>query len=150
MVGHAAYPAYDSTMRPATMSPEILGGLLRGRLGFTGLAISDDLDMKALATWGEMPDRAARSFASGCDVLLVCHHLEDVPGVIERLEDPALDGRREEALGRFDVYRQRLSTLRAARDHVNLMDAAGGGDRLEIVQEALAEILKSARGGEGA
>jgi beta-N-acetylhexosaminidase len=149
MVGHAAYPAYDSSMRPATMSPEILGGLLRGRLGFTGLAVSDDLDMKALATWGEMPDRAARSFASGCDVLLVCHNLSDLPGVIERLEDPALDGRREEALGRLDVYRQRLSTLRAARDHVNLMDAAGGGDRLEIVQEALAEILKSARGGDG-
>ncbi|MEA2693218.1 MAG: beta-N-acetylhexosaminidase [Acidobacteriota bacterium] len=150
MVGHAAYPAYDSTMRPATMSPEILGGLLRGRLGFTGLAVSDDLDMKALTTWGEMPDRAARAFASGCDVLLVCHSLSDLPRVIERLEDPSLDGRREEALERFDVYRQRLSTLRAARDHVSLVDQATGGDRLEIVREALAEILKSARGGEAA
>jgi len=148
MIGHAAYPAYDSSMRPATMSPEILGGLLRGRLGFTGLSISDDLDMKALASWGEMPDRAAQAFASGCDVLLVCHRLEDVPEVIERLEHPSLDERREEALERLDVYRQRLRTLRAARDHVNLMDAAGGGDRLEIVQDALAEILKSAKGGE--
>ena len=146
MVGHAAYPAYDSSMRPATMSPEILGGLLRGRLAFTGLAVSDDLDMKALAPWGEMPDRAARAFASGCDVLLVCHRLEDLPGVIERLEDPSLDERREEALERLDVYRQRLSTLRAARDHMSLVDPAAAGDRLEVVQNALAEILKSARG----
>src|SRR4051812_14078542 len=33
MVGHAAYPAYDTSGRPATLSPVILGGLLRGRLG---------------------------------------------------------------------------------------------------------------------
>jgi beta-N-acetylhexosaminidase len=147
MVGHAAYPAYDSSMRPATMSPEILGGLLRGRLAFDGLAVSDDLDMKALAPWGEMPDRAAQAFAAGCDVLLVCHHLEDLPGVIERLEHPSLDGRREESLDRLDVYRQRLQTLRAARDHMSLVDAAGAGDRLEVIQAALAEILKSAHGG---
>jgi beta-N-acetylhexosaminidase len=147
MIGHAAYPGYDSSMRPATMSPEILGGLLRGRLCFNGLSVSDDLDMKALGAWGEMPERAAQAFASGCDVLLVCHHLTDLPGVIERLEDPSLDGRREEALARLDVYRQRLSTLRAARDHVSFVDPAGSGDRLETVREALDEILKRARGG---
>jgi beta-N-acetylhexosaminidase len=146
MVGHAAYPAYDSSMRPATLSPEILGGLLRGRLGFAGLAISDDLDMKALAPWGEMADRAAQAFAAGCDVLLVCHRLEDLPGVIERLEHPSLAERREEALERFDVYRQRLHTLRAARDHVSLVDPTADGDRLETVRQALAGILASARG----
>src|SRR5262249_46769627 len=136
------------SMRPATLSPEILGGLLRGRLGFAGLALSDDLDMKALAAWGEMPDRAARAFASGCDVLLVCHRLTDLPEVIERLEHPSLEERRQEALERLDVYRHRLRTLRAARDHLNQMDAPGGGDRLEIVQDALAEVLKSAQGGD--
>ena len=71
MIGHAAYPAYDSSMRPATMSPEILGGLLRGRLGFTGLSISDDLDMKAWPPGARCPTapprpspRAATSFSS--------------------------------------------------------------------------------------
>src|SRR5689334_4181849 len=34
MVGHALYPAYDTSMRPATLSPTIIGGLLRGRMGF--------------------------------------------------------------------------------------------------------------------
>ncbi|HTQ81302.1 MAG TPA: beta-N-acetylhexosaminidase [Thermoanaerobaculia bacterium] len=141
MVGHAAYPAYDSSMRPATLSPEILGGLLRGRLGFTGLTLSDDLDMQALAPWGEMADRAVQAFAAGCDTLLVCHRLEDLGAVIEGLEQPNLDERRAEALERFDVYRQRLRTLRAAQDHVSLVDPASAADRLETVRAALGEIL---------
>jgi beta-N-acetylhexosaminidase len=48
MVGHALYPAYDTSMRPATLSPSIIGGLLRGRMGFDGLVFSDDMEMKAL------------------------------------------------------------------------------------------------------
>jgi beta-N-acetylhexosaminidase len=144
MVGHGEYPAYDPEGRPATMSPEILRGLLRGRLGFAGLAISDDLDMKALAPWGEMPERAARAFAAGCDVLLVCHRLEDLPEVIARLEAPELAGRREEALARLDAFRVHLKSLRAA-DAADAAEAASPS--LEAVQEALAEVFARATAG---
>ncbi|HXO18408.1 MAG TPA: glycoside hydrolase family 3 N-terminal domain-containing protein [Thermoanaerobaculia bacterium] len=146
MVGHGAYPAYDSTMRPATLSPEIIGGLLRGRLAFEGWVVSDDLEMKALAGWGELPDRALTAFAAGCDALLVCHRLTDLPAVIERLEDPSLEERRAEALARLDVYRQRLATLRAARDHASQLGEASGGG-LEAVRQALQQITASAEGG---
>ena len=134
-------------MRPATVSPEILGGLLRGRLGFDGLVVSDDLEMRALDEVGGMADRAEMAFAAGCDVLLVCHDLEELPEVIARLEHPGLAARREEALGRLEIYRQRLKTLQAAREHAGSGETAEG-DRLEAVRRALARIRASAGEGE--
>jgi beta-N-acetylhexosaminidase len=114
MVGHAAYPAYDPEARPATLSPPVLQGLLRGRLGFAGLAVSDDLEMQALAAWGEVPECAEASFAAGADVLLICKDLEVAVAAGERLARPSLAARREESAARLAAYRRHLERLRAA------------------------------------
>jgi beta-N-acetylhexosaminidase len=143
MVGHALYPAYDSSMRPATLSPVILGGLLRGRLGFDGLAFSDDMEMKALDEWGDLPERCEAAFASGCDVLLLCHTLEALPDIVDRLAHPSLEGRVAEANLRLDTYRQRLLTLRTAREYVNFMRSSSQGERLERVRQALEQLGES-------
>ncbi len=143
MVGHALYPAYDSSMRPATLSPTILGGLLRGRLGFDGLAFSDDMEMKALDAWGELPERCETAFAAGCDVLLVCHTLEALPEIVERIAHPTLAPRVAEANRRLDTYRQRLLTLRSARDYVQFMRSSTQGERLERVRQALDQLGES-------
>ncbi|HEX7185133.1 MAG TPA: beta-N-acetylhexosaminidase [Thermoanaerobaculia bacterium] len=144
MVGHAIYPAYDAEQRPATLSPPILGGLLRGRLRFEGLAFSDDLEMKALDDWGDLAERSETCFAAGCDVLLLCHTLEALPDVIARLENPRLEERRQEAHRRLETYRQRLRTLRSARDYVNMMRGSPS-ERLENVRQALEQLQASAR-----
>lgn len=143
MVAHAIYPAYDAEQRPATLSPPIIGGLLRGRLGFDGLAFSDDLEMKALDEWGDLAERSEACFAAGCDVLLLCHTLEALPDVVARLEHPALEERRQEAHRRLDTYRQRLRTLRSARDYVHFM-RGDRGERLENIRQALEQINTSA------
>ncbi|MFL6193957.1 MAG: beta-N-acetylhexosaminidase [Thermoanaerobaculia bacterium] len=143
MVGHALYPAYDHSMHPATLSPAIVGGILRGRLGFDGLAFSDDMEMKALDEWGDLPERCELSFAAGCDVLLVCHTLEALPDVVARLEHPSLAERVAEANRRLDTYRQRLLTLRSARDYVNFMRSNSQGERLERVRQTLAQLQES-------
>jgi beta-N-acetylhexosaminidase len=140
MVGHALYPAYDASMRPATLSPEVIGGILRGRLGFEGLAFSDDMEMKALDEWGDLPERCQAAFAAGCDVLLVCHTLEALPEIVERIAHPVLEGRMAEANRRLDTYRQRLITLRSAREYVDFMRNNSQGKRLERVRQALAQI----------
>lgn len=140
MVSHAIYPAYDAEQRPATLSPAIIGGLLRGRLQFDGLCFSDDMEMKALDDWGDLPERSVLAFAAGCDVLLLCHTLEALPDVIARLEDPQLEERRAEARRRLEVYRQRLRTLRSARDYVNLMREGKQGERLENVKQAFEQM----------
>jgi beta-N-acetylhexosaminidase len=140
MVGHALYPAYDSSMRPATLSPSVIGGVLRGRLGFEGVVFSDDMEMKALDEWGDLPERCEICFAAGCDVLLVCHTLAALPEIVARLEHPSLQDRLAEANHRFDNYRQRLITLRSAQDYVNFMRESSRGDRLDRVRQALAQL----------
>ncbi len=69
MTGHIVFEAWDAA-RPATMSPTVIEAIIRGQIGFDGLLMSDDLDMKALD--GDVADRAAGCVAAGCDVALNC------------------------------------------------------------------------------
>lgn len=77
MTAHVAYAALDGG-RPATLSALVIEGAIRGRIGFRGVLMSDDLGMHAL---GGPPDqvrgrpfgqRAAESLAAGCDLVLHC------------------------------------------------------------------------------
>ncbi|MBC2668310.1 beta-N-acetylhexosaminidase [Novosphingobium piscinae] len=79
MTGHILFPAWDAE-RPATLSPRIIAEIIRGRIGFGGLLLTDDLDMAALQ--GPVPERAARALAAGCDVALNCWaRLDDMIGI---------------------------------------------------------------------
>jgi beta-N-acetylhexosaminidase len=69
MTAHILYPQLDGKAC-ATQSPKILQGILREKLGMTGLIFSDDLYMEALA--GDIPARALASLEAGCELLLVC------------------------------------------------------------------------------
>ncbi|MDR7537318.1 MAG: beta-N-acetylhexosaminidase [Armatimonadota bacterium] len=70
MTAHIVYPALDPTGTPATMSAPILTGLLRRRLGFGGLILSDSLSMRAIADHFGVGDAAVRAVQAGCDLLL--------------------------------------------------------------------------------
>lgn len=111
MVAHAVYPALDPERRPATLAPPITHDLLRGRLGFRGVAVADDLEMHALDAWGDLPERCERALLAGCDLLPVCHTLDAVPAIVERLARPELAGRVAEARARLDAYRRHLREL---------------------------------------
>ncbi len=69
MTAHVVFEAWDAE-RCATMSPTVIQDIIRGQIGFTGLLMSDDLDMKALK--GDVPQRAADCVAAGCDIALNC------------------------------------------------------------------------------
>ena len=69
MTAHVVYPAWDDKS-PATLSRAIITGLLRERLGFSGLVLSDDLLMKAVAKEGVVK-AALAALDAGCDGLLV-------------------------------------------------------------------------------
>ncbi|HBL31128.1 MAG TPA: beta-N-acetylhexosaminidase [Acidobacteria bacterium] len=137
MIGHAVYPAYDPELRPATLSPAIIGGLLRSKLGFGGVAFSDDLEMKALDAWGDLPERSEAAFAAGCDILLVCHTLEALPEIVARLETPAHAARLHEANRRLSFFRQRLLTLRTSREALKPLKGLDEAERLARVRREL-------------
>jgi len=69
MTGHLLFTAWDRE-NPATQSRIVVEEIIRGRIGFDGLLLTDDIDMEALD--GAVPDRADRALAAGCDVVLNC------------------------------------------------------------------------------
>ncbi|MGA8744620.1 MAG: glycoside hydrolase family 3 N-terminal domain-containing protein [Solirubrobacterales bacterium] len=73
MVSNAVYPAFSS--QPASLSVQIANGLLRARLHFRGVSISDDLGVPALAPYGSVPQLALDGARSGDDLLLIGHSL---------------------------------------------------------------------------
>jgi len=85
MTAHIVYTAWDAE-RPASLSPTVIGGIIRGRIGFDGLLMSDDLDMKALK--GDIPSLAAGVVEAGCDLALNCWaRMDEMIGIAERLPD---------------------------------------------------------------
>ena len=71
MTSHAIYPGLDPH-HPATLSYPIITELLRERLGFQGLIITDDLEMGAIKKNPGVPEGAVRAFEAGNDILLIC------------------------------------------------------------------------------
>lgn len=80
MTAHLKYTAFDAA-RPATQSPAMVA-LIREEIGFRGLLMSDDISMEALS--GGVAERAARTIAAGCDLVLHCNgKLEEMRAVAE-------------------------------------------------------------------
>ena len=71
MTAHIALPALTGDEgTPATLSPTILGGLLRGQLGFDGVIISDAMDMAGVRQGLNMPEACIQAISAGVDLLL--------------------------------------------------------------------------------
>jgi beta-N-acetylhexosaminidase len=69
MSAHIVYPVWDAAL-PATLSPTVIAAIIRGRIGFEGVLVTDDLAMKALS--GTPADLARQALAAGCDIALYC------------------------------------------------------------------------------
>jgi beta-N-acetylhexosaminidase len=83
MTCHVIFEAWDPD-RPATLSPVVIDSVIRQRIGFHGLLMTDDLDMKALS--GDVPSRAADAIAAGCDIALNCWgKMDDMIGIANAL-----------------------------------------------------------------
>ena len=89
MTAHITYSAWDESL-PATLSPRVIGAVIRGEIGFDGVLVSDDLAMGAMR--GLSHDLAGAAVAAGCDLVLHCTGvlaetaalLEGCPAVSER------------------------------------------------------------------
>jgi beta-N-acetylhexosaminidase len=106
MVAHALAPALGDGVRPASLSPVVMGGLEQP--GY-GPVLSDDLEMGALASFGALPDRAVAAIAAGCDQVLVCNALDERAAVAERVtreaeRDAALAARLERSAARLAPF----------------------------------------------
>ena len=88
MTAHVIFDAWDAD-QCATLSPFVIDEIIRKKIGFDGLLMSDDLDMKALS--GEIGALALASQRAGCDVVLNCWaKMNDMVSIAEKLSAPSI------------------------------------------------------------
>jgi len=114
MTAHVIFDAVDPSV-PATLSQKVLTDLLKGELGFDGVVVSDDLEMKAIADNYPVEDAAVLGTRAGVDLFLVCHHADVQRRAIEAVVHAVESGRISQA--RIDDANLRLDRLAAKFGH---------------------------------
>lgn len=85
MTCHVVFEAWDAE-RPATLSPTVIEHVIRERIEFDGLLMTDDIDMKALS--GSAGEKAVGAIAAGCDLVLDCWaRMDEMVDIAGRLDD---------------------------------------------------------------
>ena len=120
MLSHVHYPKIDPD-HPASLSTEVIQGLLRTEVGFRGVCISDDLEMKAITDHYSVEEMTHRAFEAGLDLYLMCHTLEKQVEVLETLLKIAEDPRVPKSA--WDSPLRRIITVkRNCFNHENYID----------------------------
>jgi beta-N-acetylhexosaminidase len=113
MTAHILIPALDEE-NPATLSPAIVDGLLKQKLGYRGLVLSDDLEMKAISGRYGHSDATVRAIAAGCDAVLMCaprpeEQMAALEAIIYAVEEGRLPLKRvEDAMKRHRRVKERF------------------------------------------
>jgi beta-N-acetylhexosaminidase len=146
MTAHILMPAYDEE-RPATLSPAIVDGLLKKKLGYDGLVVSDDLEMKAISARYGVPDATLAAVAAGCDAVLMCGTSQEpqyaaLEGLIRALEQGTLPITRvEDALARHRRVKERFLAPARPRPLAGAaLRAALGGDEHQAIAAEMARF----------
>lgn len=116
MTSHIVFEAWDAE-RPATLSPIVIDEVIRGAIGFDGLLVTDDIDMKALS--GTPGEKAAGAIAAGCDVVLDCWgRMDEMVEIAGRLSEiaPRSRERLDRAMAGRGAAQGDLAELIAKRD----------------------------------
>lgn len=114
MVGHVFHRGLDPVF-PATLSPAVIEGLLRRRLGYDGVVITDDLQMRAIADHYSFEEVVLRAVEAGADILLFGNNLDYDPGIVSRAQAVLVGAVREGRLprARLETSWRRIMGLKA-------------------------------------
>lgn len=132
MVCHAAYPRVSGEGTPASLSQKWITGVLRGKIGYRGLALSDDLDMGGVLAAASVEEAAVATLRAGADMYLVCQKEENAllafEAVVREAErDRAFARQLARAAGRVLRFKRRARELRrpAPRPRPQMVERLG-------------------------
>ena len=132
MTGHLAFPAVTGNDDPASFSPAFLRDLLRGRLGFAGIVITDDLEMHGAVEAAGSPAQAAlAALNAGNDLVMIAH----TPGWQRRAWELARQRMQEDAAFRRRVVDAAQRVLESKRAAVSADPPAPLGPEAERPEE---------------
>jgi beta-N-acetylhexosaminidase len=123
LTAHVRFPAVEARALPATLSRAVIGGLLRERLGFRGIVVTDCMEMKAIADG--FPDAAVMAVEAGADMIIVSHS----PGLqidyARKILEAVRSGRLAES--RIDESLARILAMKALAAEARRPSASGAG-----------------------
>lgn len=117
LVGHANYPAVTRDDNPASLSKKWITDILRKKIGYRGLIVSDDLEMGGVLKAAPIEQAAVQHIRAGGDLCLICHHEEGVRHSYEALlktteREPRFARRVEESVARVLAFKKKSAELK--------------------------------------
>ena len=137
MVAHILLSQIDPD-NPASLSPEVVTGLLREEMGYEGVVCTDDLTMGAISNTYGMGEAAVLAVEAGCDLLLVCHGADNLAEAHAALVEAVDSGRIPEE--RLDESVYRVLSLKAV---YGLSNAPVEAPDIEALNDRIAALERS-------
>jgi beta-N-acetylhexosaminidase len=145
MTAHVLVPSLDEE-KPATLSPRVVQALLREELGYPGVILSDDLEMKAIAKSYTVPEAAVEAIAAGCDGLLICSgdaniQAATLEALVYAVEEGTIPYKRlEDALVRLRRAKERFLAAPAASGRFSERRRVLGCDEHQRIVEEMSRF----------
>jgi beta-N-acetylhexosaminidase len=116
MISHAAYPQVTHDRTPASLSRAWITGILRKRIGYRNLVVSDDLEMGGVLSAAPVDQAAAAHIRAGGDLCLICHREDYISQAYDELartteHDPNFARRAEESVRRVLAFKKKSAKL---------------------------------------
>ena len=147
MISHAAYPAVTRAGTPASLSQKWITDVLKKKIGYRGLIVSDDLEMESVLTAASIGEAAVGHIGAGGDLCLICHREDYITQAYERLVQTAERDRKfarrvEVAAARVMAFKNRSKEWKSRAK----VPSAGSTDRLsrklwEFGEQVRLEVL---------
>jgi len=148
--GHLAVPALTGgTVLPATVSPEILGNLLRDELGFEGVTISDALDMAGAGYGDGLGGTVGAATRAGMDLLLLNHAQATEEAAFDTLRALVADGKldKQQLVGsRERIMRLRRHLAETEQQPIGIVGCAEHRDLAKAIAEASVTLIRDPHG----
>ena len=143
MSAHIALPRIDDEKLPATLSPKILTGILRGELGFQGVVFTDAMDMRGIAAHYPNGEAAVRAVKAGADVILFPPSVEQAFLAVKRAVQTTdiKESRLDESIRRILNAKVKLGLVKNRFAEIARLDRLLG---TEEHQRIAREIIESA------
>jgi beta-N-acetylhexosaminidase len=131
MMNHAAYPRTPGKELPASVSKFWIGQILRKRIGYRGIILSDDLEMGGILKFMPIEEAAVAAIQTGSDLVEICHHPEPILQTYEALVS---EGERSAAFRKMLLERSRQTTKLCTRVFPKKMQAALSEKQFEALR----------------
>jgi beta-N-acetylhexosaminidase len=117
LVNHANYPAVTRDKLPASLSKKWISDVLRRRIGYRGLIVSDDLEMGGVLKAAPIEEAAVEFVRAGGDLCLICHQQEYVEKAFEKMvraaeRDARFRRRAPESVKRMEAFKGKSRELK--------------------------------------